>query len=165
LIENQPKQQKIGIGIRPAISWPKSGRLVISVFQKAGRRPGSPPIQQKTLRHTPGIIGIIVNPTLVPDKLADRDLVAVADVIGNGCREVIGNHQICVEAAIGLQLSSDDPSEHFGGTPNAELMVRSHGRFSLHVCPSDAAEKIRSGSLNEQDRAWHSVLVRPFQDR
>src|SRR5437762_561586 len=63
---------------------------------------------------------------------------------------LIGDHKICVEAALGLQLSSDEPSKHFGGAPNVERMVRSHGNLSLHVCPSDTAEKIRSGSLNEQ---------------
>src|SRR5882724_11355750 len=127
-------------------------------------RPVAVTIQNVEMKFPPWIDSAIVNPALHAKQFSHGDTIAVRNMIRNGSGQVIRYHQIRVQKAVPQQFCRCDSNEHFGDAANSELSIRSHRGFSLHIGHTNCSKEIGFGRLHEQDCAWHSVLMRPFEN-
>src|SRR5215471_12280316 len=101
-VQNQPQENKLGVGIAESLARRKIGWLVICILQSPERSPVASPMHNARAELEPRVAGIIVDAARVPDEVPNGDAITVADVICNGCRQIIGNYFVGVEAAFDL---------------------------------------------------------------
>src|SRR5216117_3366937 len=94
LVNDQPQQNEIRVGVFVAFAWWKASRFVVSIFQVPQRRPAASTIQNGVTQDPPRVIKEIVNSAPMLEQLPHRDPVAIRNMIGNRLWKVIRNDRI-----------------------------------------------------------------------
>src|SRR5437867_3505623 len=94
LVNDQPQQNKIRVGVFVAFAWWKTRRFVVNILQVPRRRPAASTIQNGVTQDPPRVIIEIVNSTPMLEQVLHRDPVAIRNTIGNRLGKVIRNNRI-----------------------------------------------------------------------
>src|SRR5688500_12949469 len=80
-------------------------------------------------------------------------------------RQRVRDNRVEVQFAFHMHLRRDNADKRFGDAADLKRVVCTHRKMALEFTGTYASDEFTSRRSHEQDRAWHSIPVRPIEQR